>query len=89
MADIDPRTALIGIPLAIILFFAVGLRVSSARNEAAGPLVGRCPAVIWNIVTGGFGVLDLLPYTKCVAGVAILVMIPGAFGIGLMALRGR
>jgi len=87
MVDVDPRTVLIGIPLAIFLFFEVGLEVSAARNEAAIPLVGRCPGVIWQIATGGFAGSNFLAYTECVIGAMILVTIPGAFGIAMLALR--
>jgi len=87
MVDVDPKTAIIGVPLAIYLFFKVGLEVSAARNEAAAPLVGRCPGVLWQILTGGFGGFNFLAYTQCVIGGMILVMIPGAFGIALLAFR--
>lgn len=87
MVDLDPRTVLIGIPLAIFLFFAVGLEVSAARNEAAIPLVSHCPRVLWQLVTGGFAGFNFLAYTECVIGTMILVAIPGAFGIAMLALR--
>jgi uncharacterized membrane protein YkgB len=89
MVDVDLKTALIGIPLAIFLFFAVGLKVSSARNEAAAPLVSQCPGVLWKFTTGTFGVPEIVPYTECIVGALILVVIPRAFGIAMLGLRGR
>jgi hypothetical protein len=88
MVDLDPETVFIGVPLAIFLFFAVGLKVSSVRNETAIPLVSQCPSVLWKFTTGRFGVLEMLPYTECIAGTLILVGIPGAFGIAMLGFRG-
>lgn len=89
MVDIDLRTAIVGIPLAIFLFFEVGQKVSSARNEAAAPLVSQCPSVVWNIVSKGYSGFEFLAYTECIIGAMILIVMPGAFGIAMLALRGQ
>ncbi len=85
MVDIDPITAVFGIPLAIFLFFTVGLRVSEARNEAAAPLISKCPTVLWDIVTGGIVGFEITSYIECLTGGLIFIVVPGALGIAALA----
>lgn len=86
----DDRTALnliISLPFALLLAIEVGRPLASARNEAALPLLGKCPGVIVIFLHGGDTYGWIGPFMECWVGALILLAIPGSIGVAKLVLN--
>ncbi|WP_226011026.1 hypothetical protein [Halomicrobium salinisoli] len=75
------------LPLAIFVAIVVGIPVSSARSDAALPLIAECSKGLSVFSSTPPSTGAIAAFVQCPTGVILILTIPGAIGIGLMILK--
>jgi hypothetical protein len=84
--ELSPQKLLL-LPVAIFVAIVVGIPVSSARSDAALPLIAECSKGLSAFASTPPSTGTIAAFVQCSTGVILILTIPGAIGIGLMVLR--
>lgn len=86
MNDAPDLKAILYMGLAAFAALLIGIPLSSARNEAAFPLVSDCIPVLFGNLDTASHIGHLL---TCGIGTLLILGIPGAVGVFLLVYRSR
>lgn len=86
MVKLSPKTIIL-LPFALFMMATVGSALSTARNEAAFPMIKECVSVGGIYLFGGGTQAFYEGIIMCSVGATLFLAIPGMFGVGLMVLR--